>query len=159
DDLPESFQLVANCQVEFLKGRQVIYPAHQAIFRTLCVRFAADDVTQDIMEHSGTLLQLSQDALLLWRDKQLLYADQRGSPDDTFVLTITKRRGSICVAVDGDVVLTHEEERASPATGGRSSPGGGGAGRTKLCIGGCLSRLHLGDVSIAPLGDESAPRE
>src|SRR5207253_3619398 len=68
DDLPESFQLVLNCQVEFLKGRQVIYPAQQTIFRTLCVRFGADDVTQDIMEHSGTLLQLSQDALLLWRE-------------------------------------------------------------------------------------------
>src|SRR5207253_5682126 len=117
----------------------------QTICRTLRVRFGADDVTQDIMEHSGTLLQLSQDALLLWREKQLLYADQHGSPDDAFVLTITKQRGSISVAMDGDVVLTYDEERASLATEGRSG------GRSRLCIGGCLSRLHLGDVSIIPL--------
>src|SRR5262249_31485022 len=50
--------------------------------------------------------------------------------------------------------VTYDDERAAPATDGRSS-----AARSKLCIGGCLSRLHLGDVSIVPLGDEPAPRE
>src|SRR5262249_2555339 len=151
DDLPENFQLVMTCHVEFLKGRQLIYPAHQSIFRTLCVRVGGD-ATRDIMERGGLRVQVSQDALLLWKDNTLVLSQSPGSPDDMFVLTITRLAGRITVAVDGDVVLTHQEDRPATRNGASGGP-------SKLCIGGCLSRLHLGDVSIIGLDDDPAPRE
>jgi serine protease Do len=148
EDLPDNFQLVMTCQVEFLRGRQLIYPAHQSIFRTLCVRIGGD-AAQDITERGGLRVQLTQDALHLWKDNTLVLSRSRGSPDDLFVLTVTKQGGRITVALDGDVVLTHQQEKAAPPL----------AGGSKLCIGGCLSRLHLGDVSILALDDDADPRE
>ena len=37
--LPQNFQLVVQCRIEFLKGNQQLQPSQRSMLRTLCVRF------------------------------------------------------------------------------------------------------------------------
>jgi serine protease Do len=146
EDLPENFQIVMNCQVEFMKGGQIIYPAQQSIFRTLFVRFGTTDIVQDIMQPSGTRVQLSQDASSLWKEKQLIRTESKGSPEDPFVMTITRQKGTITVAIDQEIVFSYQDDKTRTPS-------------AKLSVGGCLSRLHLGEVSIVKLDGEPGATE
>jgi hypothetical protein len=145
DDLPANCQVVVNCRVEFLKGQQLVYPAHQSIFRTLIVRFGAD-AGRDIMQPVGTRVQLGQDAVVLWKDSQVLHTEGKGSPDDAFVLTVTRQGGLITVAVDDQTLFSCRDEKSSVAP-------------TRLSIGGCLSRLYLGEVSVLKLSGDAGPTD
>jgi serine protease Do len=51
--LPKDFQLVIRCQVEFLKGNQVIRVSQKNILRLMAVRFATNETGADIMREKG----------------------------------------------------------------------------------------------------------
>jgi hypothetical protein len=144
DDLPDDFQLVMTCAVEFLQGRQQIYRSQESIFRTLYIRFGVADAGPDSTDRRGVLIQLSQEALYVWKDRRLLCASARGSPEGTFVLTITKAGGDLTVALDGTMLFCQRDDR--PLAGGLS----------RLSIGGCLSRLLLREIAVLNLGDKGA---
>jgi hypothetical protein len=141
EKLPENYQIVIVCAVEFLQGRQRIQASQRSILRMLCVRLNTDETDKDIMERNGNLLQFSHELMHLWKDGKDLKTIQTGNPEDPFVLTITRQAGLITVAVDGEVVLEHKD--SSPLQGSH-----------RFCIGGYLSRLHLGEVSIIKLEQE-----
>jgi serine protease Do len=140
ETLPPNFRLVATCNVEFLKGRQVIYVTQKPMLRTLVVRFGTDDVRPDILERVGHGFQVSDSRLLYWRGADILANKGEGSPDEPFILSVTRVGDQTVVALDGQVVLSQRDGRAL-------------SGRHRLCFGGYLSRLSLGDVAVIDLGD------
>ena len=73
---------------------------------------------------------------------------RRGNTPKPFVLTITRTEALIAIAVDEDLVLEHRGEQIAG-----DLPGG----RHPLSIGGYLSRLSLGPVSIVDLGSTRVP--
>jgi V8-like Glu-specific endopeptidase len=144
DDLPENFQMVLTCKVEFLQGRQQVRPSHDDIRRSLFIRFGAEDIDKNIMDSVGTRLQFRDHDAMFWQENRLLKDGPQGSPDDFFVLTISRQRGFVTVAVDDDVVFS------SATSTELKTP-------TKLSIGGILSRLQLGEVSIIALEPGPTP--
>jgi serine protease Do len=138
EELPEDFQLTAKCAVEFLRGRQVIYATQRQLLRMLCIRFGAADIKGDILDRKGNLIQYTHAILHLWKDGKLVKAESHGNPEEPFVLTITRRGADLTVAVDGEVLLRYQDP--APVRG-----------RSRLSIGGYLSRLYLGEVQITPL--------
>jgi hypothetical protein len=142
DPLPKNFQIVVQCYVEFLQGRQVIRLTQRPLLRTLCVRFGTADVRADIMEPAGggDLIQLSDARLVMWRDGEVMAANGTGSPVEPFILTVTHVGDQTAVSVDGHMILNQRDGR--PLTGAH-----------RLCLGGFLSRLSLGEVAVSDLGD------
>jgi S1-C subfamily serine protease len=140
EPLPQDFQLVIPCQVEFMQGGQRLQPSQRSILRTLCVRFDSPDLKSMVLEPKGTLVKFTHELLVLYKEgeKEPVKVERKGNPEDPFVLTITRRGAELTVAVDGEVLLTHHDEK--PLKGGE-----------KFCIGGYLSRLYIGDVSVIRL--------
>jgi predicted Zn finger-like uncharacterized protein len=143
DPLPPNFQVVMQVAVEFLQGRQRIYTTQRTLLRTLCVRFGTDDIRTDIMEHTGRLIQYTHSRLLYWNGNDALSTGGGGSPEEPFILTITRVADQTVMSVNGRVVLNVRDGQAL-------------AGKHRLCVGGFLSRLHLGEVSVTDLGDGTA---
>lgn len=140
DPLPQDFQLVIQCHVDLLVGNQRLQPSQRSILRTLCVRFDTPDTKTMVMEQKGTLLKFTHDRLLLYKEggadaeKVVL----KGNPNEPFVLVITRQGADLTVAVDGEVILRHRDEK--PFAGGH-----------KFCLGGYLSRMVIGEVSVTKL--------
>ncbi len=143
--LPEDFQLVIPCQIEFLKGQQVIQQSQKSILRMLCVRFGTDDTSADIMERKGNLIQFSHEQMLLWKEGEVLKREAKGNSEEPFLLTVTKQGGEYAVNVNGVFVLKHRDDK--PAKGGQ-----------KFSVGGYLSRLTLGDVTVIDLTAKPAKK-
>lgn len=142
-ELPREFQLVVRCGIEHLQGSQRIEAAQRKNLRILCVRFGAADPRSPIMDGQGYSVQFSHATLRLFhRGKLLKTVKQGNSQAKSFVLSITRLDGKLEVAVDDAVLL----EQADPDP---DAPGG------RLSVGGFLSRLHLGDVTVADLGGAS----
>ncbi len=141
--LPENFQIVIPCRIEFLQGRQRIQPSQRSILRTLCVRFGTEDTKADIMERKGYLVQFTQEVLHLWKDDQHVKTERRANTSKAFTLTVAKQHGEITVSVDDEIVLSHRD--AQPLKGAH-----------KLCVGGYLSRLELGAVTVIDLKQDKA---
>jgi S1-C subfamily serine protease len=144
EDLPEDFQLTARCAVEFLQGRMTIWASQRSMLRILCIRFGCPDPAEDILGDRGTLLQFTHAHVMLRQDGKVVHREPRGNPGEPFLLTLARRGGEITLAVDGVVVLRH----ADPDPG---------RARSRLSIGGYLSRLYLGEVHITALG--AGPRD
>ena len=144
--LPQNFQLTIPCRIEFLKGNQQIQPSQRSMLRTLCVRFDTEDTDSMILEHRGTLVQYSHERLLLYKQGEPDAAKSvlKGNPEEPFLLVITHLNGAYTVAVDGEILLKYREDLQYK-------------GGKKFCIGGYLSRLHLGEVSIIKLDDTPSP--
>jgi len=140
EPLPQDFQLVIQCHVDLLVGGQRLQPSQRSILRTLCVRFDTPDTKSMILERKGTLIQFSHDRILLFKEggKDAEKVELKGNPDEPFVLVITRHGADYTVAVDGEVVLKYRDEK--PLAGGH-----------KFCLGGYLSRMYIGDVSITKL--------
>jgi len=58
-ELPEDFQLILPCHVEFLKGRMVIWASQRNFLRLLCVRFGTRNTHTPILEPAGNLVWFS----------------------------------------------------------------------------------------------------
>jgi serine protease Do len=145
DPLPEDFQLVIRCYVDFLQGAQHLQPSQRSVLRTMCIRFASPDTTTMVLEDKGMLVRFSHSMLTLSKEDgkrgEVLKAEPKGNPDEPFTMVITKKGGDYTITVDDEVYLKCHDEK--PLKGGE-----------KFCIGGYLSRLYLSDVSLMPLKDE-----
>jgi hypothetical protein len=139
--LPRNFKLVIHCQVEFLKGRQVILRSQDGIWQLLCVRFATPDATAAILERRGNLLQFSDTQMLLWKNAAVLKNERRGNASFRMVLTITKQDGDYAVAVNDEIWLRYHDDQPLSA-------------EESFSIGGYLSRLRLGEVTVIDLGPD-----
>jgi len=140
--LPKDFQLIINCRIEFLQGSQVVRVSQRNILRTLAIRFDTLDVKSMILETKGTVLQSSHSMMLLKKEgkDKAVEVVHEGNSDQPFLLSITRLKNKLTVAIDGKEVLSHR--------------GRWPKGENPFCIGGYLSRLTLGDVSILDLSDE-----
>ncbi len=145
DPLPDDFQIVIRCQIDFMKGKQVIYVSQKNILRMLCVRFHTAETDMEIMERKGYLVQFSHALLHLWREGENLKTEQKGNTDDPMVVAITKQGGEIMVTVNNNVLLKHTD--ANPLKGGQ-----------KFSIGGYLSHLNLAEVTVLKLEPEKRER-
>lgn len=137
-ELPQNFQLTVSCRVEFLQGRQRLYGGADTV-RIVCIAFGTPDTHQRILKSKGYLLQFSAGSVVLSKDGKLLKGVRKGNTEGPCVLTLTKQGGHITFALNDEILLEHLD--AKPMTG-----------RDRFRIGGYLSRLHLGDVSVLDLG-------
>src|SRR5207302_5346739 len=87
EPLPDNFQLVIRCRLDFLQGKQVIYTTQKNLLRMLCVRFHTAETEADIMERKGYLVQFSHAQLMLWKDNVNLKIEKTGNTNDPFILT------------------------------------------------------------------------
>src|SRR5207249_514551 len=113
-ELPDSFQISVRCQVDFLRGSEVVYATQRSLLRTLCVRFGTAETERTIMERQGNLIQFSHDMLALWKNNSLLKSERQGNPGGPFLLTMSKQGGDITVAVNGDIWLKHHDDSPIP---------------------------------------------
>ncbi|VTS00767.1 2 peptidase : HtrA2 peptidase OS=Desulfotomaculum carboxydivorans (strain DSM 14880 / VKM B-2319 / CO-1-SRB) GN=Desca_2369 PE=4 SV=1: Trypsin_2 [Gemmata massiliana] len=140
EPLPQNFQLVVQCRIEFLKGNQQLQPSQRSILRTLCVRFDSPDTKTMILERKGSLVEFSHELLILSKEGagDTVKVERKGNSEEPFVLVITKVGGDYTIAVDGEILLKYHDDK--PLKGGH-----------KFCLGGFLSRLYVGDVSVIKL--------
>ena len=140
--LPKNFVLTIPCQVDFLRGQQVLFATQGDMLRSIYIRWAAPDLSRSIAEADGYTFRFSHSHLVLMRNgyQNVARLAQVGNPDEPFVIVITRRDGVITFSVDDEQLLTWKDE-APLAPGGRFS------------IGGYLSALILGDVTIADLDE------
>jgi hypothetical protein len=143
--LPQDFQLVMQCHVELMVGNQRLQPSQRSILRSLAVRFDTPDTKSTILEPKGSLIRFSHDRILLSKEgggkevgNDAVKVELKGNPEDPFLLVITRQGGEYTVAVDGEIILKYEDDK--PLVGGH-----------KFCIGGYLSRLYIGEVSVTKL--------
>jgi hypothetical protein len=143
EPLPKNFQLVIQCRIEFLKGNFRLTRNQSSMLRTLAIRYDIEDTKANVMEHKGTAIQFSHDGLWVFNEglPEGPFSN-KGNSEAPFVLVITRQQGELQIAVDGDAILTAKGLKAAEV------------GR-KFAIGGFLSRLHLGEVSIIDLDDRS----
>ncbi|HET6249792.1 MAG TPA: trypsin-like peptidase domain-containing protein [Tepidisphaeraceae bacterium] len=144
--LPENFQITIPCAVGFMQGNQVLQESQRSILRTLCIRFASDDLKSSILESRGYLIEFSHQQLLLFREQaRKNHADQIvanvnvGNTDEPMVLTLTRKQGTITLARGKDELLKWRD------------PAPLHSARRKLCLGGYLAQLVLGPVSVVDL--------
>ncbi|MGL4551419.1 MAG: TIGR03067 domain-containing protein [Gemmataceae bacterium] len=138
EPLPDNFHLVVRCQIAFLQGEQVLQISQRSILRMLCVRFATADTDVDMMERRGHIVQFSHALLHLWRDGVAVRTERQGNSEEPFTLSVTKRGGDYTVAIDGETLLRYHDDRPLSS-------------RHPFSIGGYLSRLVLGPVSVTKL--------
>ncbi|HVX10717.1 MAG TPA: serine protease [Pirellulales bacterium] len=143
EPLPENFQLVISCAVEHLQGAQKIGAEQRKDLRRIYVRLgAASDVS--IEQGGGYTLLSSHVGTSLYRGSQLVKGVREGNPSaKLFRLAITRQRGEIEVAMDGKVLFTYQDDRPLSV-------------RRPFSIGGFLSRLYLGDVTVIDLDKDQA---
>ncbi|HEV3024698.1 MAG TPA: serine protease [Pirellulales bacterium] len=140
--LPDDFQLVVPCAVEYLLGNQKVDVGQRPSQRNVDVRFGAAGARS-----SGYQVQFGHTALLLSKDgKVVAKVDQGNTPNKTFRLAVTKQGGRIEIAADGKTLLDYDDPRPLAVAG-------------KFSIGGHLSRLYLGDVTVIDLtgGQQAGP--
>lgn len=144
EPLPEDFQLVISCAVEYLQGAQKISPETRKQLRRFYVRFGASSPDVSIDQGGGYLFLSSHAATTLYRGAQRVKGVSEGNPRaKLFKLSITRQRGVIEVAVDGKLLFSYQDDRPIPV------------GRP-FSIGGYLSRLHLGEVTVIDLSKQSS---
>ena len=130
----------------------MLQESQRSILRTLCIRFASDDVKTSILESRGYLIEFSHQQLLLFKEMpQKSHADQIvananvGNSDDPMVLTLTRRQGVITLAQGKDELLKWRDptplhcagEKENSASASNTSP-----------------QLVLGLVSIVDSGQD-----
>jgi hypothetical protein len=140
--LPDDFQLVVSCAVEYLLGNQKLNADQRPSQRNVYVRFGGPRPKpggDGRSKSAGYEVQYGHAALALSKDAKVVKKVAQGNtPDKTFRLSITKQARRIEVAVDGQTLLEYEDPEPLPVAG-------------KFSIGGYLSRLHLGEVTIIDL--------
>lgn len=135
--LPDDFQLVVPCAVEYLQGSAPV-GAQPRNLRNIYVRFGADPHAP-VPQGGGYLVRFSHAALTLYRDgKPVKSIAQGNSQLKPLTLSITKQSGDFEIAVDGRVLLQWHDPRPLPV-------------RRPFSVGGYLSRLSLGEVAVVDL--------
>ena len=146
-ELPENFQLDIPCVVGFLQGRQHIQPSQQFILRAMVIRFGTDDTTTSVLEPKGYKLLFTHAGMWLYKeglqDAQLPGRVSTGNSDKPMLLTLTCNHGDITIAVDQKKLIEYHDPE--PLTG-----------KHKVCIGGYLSELAVGEINILDLDADGA---
>ncbi len=137
--LPENFQMTVRCQLEFFKGRQAIYGGPDTM-RVVCIRFCTQETDTKILKPIGYHLQFSAESVILSKQRQIAKRVPEGNADGAYDLTVTKQGGQITFAAGDKILLEYTDPEPI-------------AGRYRFSIGGYLSRLHLGDVSVLDLSE------
>jgi V8-like Glu-specific endopeptidase len=150
--LPEDFQLTLPCAIGFIQGNQVLQVSQRSMLRMLCIRFATDDVKTSILESKGYLIEYSHDHLLLFKENpqkshwdRIVANPNVGNTDEPVVLTLTCNKGVITLRSGKDELLNWHD------------PAPLHSAKRKLCIGGYLSELAIGPVSIMDLDKIDKP--
>lgn len=139
EELPENFQITLKCQVELLVGGQTVYTTQKSVLRSLVVRWGTMETNKQILlGEVGYRLHYSHAFLKLRKNNQDTQFERFGNPDDPFLMIVTRRGGNITVSINGDVIMKHTDPNPLP-------------GKTKLSVGGYLSRLMIADVQVMPL--------
>ncbi len=149
-------------RISFLQGGQVLQSSQTNILRSICIRFCTPDQQADILESKGYHIRHSHSLLLLSKNGEIIENpavdngpirvgtipigkalritnfEREPSP---FTTIITKQDGRITIEFNGKQIVDHSD-RFLLST------------RDKLAIGGYLSRMHLGRVTIEDLGGE-----
>jgi len=142
--LPENFQIVVSCALEHLQGGQKIGPEQRKNLRRLYLRFGTAATDVSIEKGGGYLLLSSHASTTLYRGSKLLKGVATGNPKAAlFTLSVTKMGREIEVAMDGKVLFSCQDDAPLSV-------------RRPFSIGGHLSRLHLGDVTVIDL--DKVPR-
>lgn len=141
-NLPENFQLVVPCAIEYLQGSEPIAGGQPRSLRNLYVRFAAADPRTPVPRGGGYLVRFSHSSLTLYRDgKPVKSVPQGNTQQKPLTLSITKQAGHFEVAVDGHVRIQWRDPHPLPV-------------RRPFSVGGYLSRLSLGEVAVVDLSKE-----
>jgi serine protease Do len=137
--LPDDFQLVVHCAVEYLIGNQKVEIGQRPSQRNVYIRFGAAPGNPKL---PGYQVQFGHAALVLTREGKAVKKVAEGNAADKFFrLAVTKHGGRIEVAVDGKTLLEYDDPMPLTNQG-------------KFSIGGYLSRLHLGEVTVIDLTGE-----
>lgn len=165
DALPANFRLQIEGRIEFLQGGQVLQNTQKDILRSLCVRFCTADQKADVLDAKGYHIRHSHTMLLLSKEGKILARGDLGNgprpvsaiptgdglkvtiPDREpwpFTMAITKKDDKIAIECNGAKVVDHTDRFYL-------------TGSNKLAIGGYLSRLYLGRVTVTDLGPPKPP--
>ena len=158
EPLPENFQLVVSCAAEHLQGAQKIGAEQRKQLRRVYVRFGASATEVPIDEGGGYLVLSSHSATSLYRGSQRVKGVSEGNPQSVlqgvqgthvklFKLTITRQGRVVEVAMDGKVLFSYQDDQPFSV-------------RRPFSIGGFLSRLYLGEVTVIDLAkSQVTPRD
>lgn len=140
--LPEDFQITIPCLVDFMQGRQFIQPSQRMILRSVYFRFGTAGTGEITDTSGGYMVHFSAGGIWLYKEQtgKCLAREFIGNPEEPMVMTVSKKRGLMTVSVNGRKLLSYED--INPIKGSYV-----------FSIGGYLSRLALGEVSITDLGD------
>lgn len=165
--LPANFRLQIEGRIEFVQGRQKLHNTQKDILRAMCVRFCTSDQKADILEKSGYHIRHTHTMLSLYNGGKFLARGDVGNgrravsaiptadglkvtiPDrepSPFTMIVTKNDDKIAVDFNGAKVIDHSDRFYLSTS-------------DKLAIGGYLSRLYLGKVTITNLGAAKPPPE
>lgn len=140
--LPENFQLVVPCAVEYLQGSEPIANTQQRSLRNIYVRFAAANPQTPLPRGGGYLVRFSHSSLTLYRDgKPVKTVDRGNTQQKPLTLSITKQASDFEVAVDGRVHIKWHVPKPLSV-------------RRPFTVGGYLSRMSLGEVAVVDLSKE-----
>jgi len=142
--LPKNFQLTVRYQLEYLKGRQKIFGPNA--MRMVCIRFGSADIDQKILKSKGYLVQFSAASIALIKKGEIVQAAREGNTDRLCMLIITKQDGEITCALNDKILLTYKD--ADPLTG-----------QHPFSIGGYVSRMRLGGVTVVDLDKNGLPNQ
>ena len=136
-DLPENFQLTVRCQIEYVKGKYAVYGGADSA-RVLWVRFGTAVTAAPIADAVGYHIRFSADSVVLSKNEKFIKGVRQGNTNGPLILTVTKRGGDITFAINDKILLEYHDD--DPLTG-----------RFPLTLGGFLSRLELGRVTVVDL--------
>ncbi|HEX7447751.1 MAG TPA: serine protease [Pirellulales bacterium] len=140
--LPENFQLVVPCAIEYLQGSEPISNTQQRSLRNIYVRFAAANTQIPLPRGGGYLVRYSHSSLTLYRDgKPVKSVAQGNTQQKPLTLSITKQASDFEVAVDGRVLIKWRDPQPLFV-------------RRPFSVGGYLSRMSLGEVAVVDLARE-----
>jgi S1-C subfamily serine protease len=145
--LPDNFQLVISCAAAHLQGSQEISAEQRKNLRRLYVRFGTSAIESSIERGGGYLLLSSHSGTNLYRGGKLVKGVSQGNAEEKlFTLSITRQERQIEVAIDGKVQFSFQDDQPLSV-------------RHPFSIGGCFSRLYLGDVTVIDLSKHGSPEE
>lgn len=145
ESLPRDYQIIFRFALEFLHGGERIPKGRNSDLRILAVRMDTADVESPVLSRQGLVVRYSHQALSVWQGEKLLQREPKGnSQGKAATIVITRQGDEVSVALDDQQILS---TRVPPA----EAEGSDTRREFPISIGGYLSRLHLGEVTIVDL--------
>lgn len=137
--LPRNFLLTFSCAVEFLDWGQSLF-GQDWFLRSLIIRWGNQQKITSILNGNGYAVHFSQARMRLLKgsDRELQAAHVGNSPEP-MLIQLRQFQNEISVTVNGQTLISYQDPRPSSSVG-------------PLYLGGTLSRLVFGEVSVEDLG-------